>query len=58
MNISNDVIFYSQTELFGQNLYSITCPEDHSDLSKYLAPDPPDDYFPGELNDLKNNIRT
>lgn len=33
------VFLFRQSELFGQSLFKITCPEDHPELRKVLAPD-------------------
>ncbi|XP_008471310.2 neuronal PAS domain-containing protein 2-like [Diaphorina citri] len=33
------ILGHNQTELFGQSLYSFTCPEDHDELRKNLSPD-------------------
>uniref|UniRef100_A0A8D8XP17 Aryl hydrocarbon receptor nuclear translocator-like protein 1 n=1 Tax=Cacopsylla melanoneura TaxID=428564 RepID=A0A8D8XP17_9HEMI len=40
------ILGHNQTELFGQSLYSFTCPEDHDELRKNLSPD----YDPASMN--------
>lgn len=50
--------FYSQTDLYGQNILNITHPEDHSMMKQQLIPSDLDELFDWQVDDDLNEPKS